>query len=98
MNLAPRNRARMSRSRTSARRPYHVKFGHVRQDGSFKGPGQSPLFKYLTDPANGFGGEIGWNFAKFIIDKNGRIVGRFDPKVKPDAPEVVKLIEAELAK
>lgn len=76
---------------------YHVKFDMFAKM-VVKGPGQSPLYKYLTDPANGFGGEISWNFAKFIIDKNGRLVGRFDPKAKPDAPEVVKLVETELAK
>lgn len=65
-----------------------------------KGDGQCPLYKYLTsketDPK--FAGDISWNFEKFLIGRNGEIVKRFAPKVKPDSEEVVKAIEAELAK
>ena len=43
-------------------------------------------------------GKIAWNFEKFLIGRNGEVVARFAPKTKPDAPEVVKAIEAELAK
>jgi glutathione peroxidase len=65
-----------------------------------KGEGQCPLYKYLTsketDPK--FSGDISWNFEKFLIGRNGKIVQRFPPKAKPDSEEVVKAIEAELAK
>jgi glutathione peroxidase len=65
-----------------------------------KGEGITPLYQYLTsketDPK--FAGDIKWNFTKFLIGRNGEIVARFEPKVKPDTPEVVKAIEAELAK
>ena len=54
----------------------------------------TPLYKQLTAKE----GKINWNFEKFVIGRNGEIVARFAPKVKPDAPEVVKVIEAELAK
>lgn len=66
---------------------------------SVKGDGASPLYKYLTSPEkNGkFGGEIKWNFAKFLIDREGKVIARFKPDVKPDAPEVVKAIEEALA-
>ena len=43
-------------------------------------------------------GKISWNFEKFILGRNGDVVARFTPQTKPDAPEVLKVIEAELAK
>lgn len=66
---------------------------------SVKGDEASPLYKYLTSPEkNGkFGGEIEWNFAKFLVDREGKVIARFKPDVKPDAPEVVKAIEEALA-
>ncbi|HWE40003.1 MAG TPA: glutathione peroxidase [Isosphaeraceae bacterium] len=64
-----------------------------------KGEGIHPLYKFLTseqtDPK--FAGEIPWNFAKFLVDRKGRVIARFDPKVKPDDPKVVAAIEAALA-
>jgi glutathione peroxidase len=65
-----------------------------------KGEDLCPLYKYLTsketDPK--FSGDIKWNFEKFLIGRNGDIVARFAPGTKPDAEEVVKAIETELAK
>lgn len=65
-----------------------------------KGPGICPLYQYLTsketDPK--FAGPIGWNFEKFLISRNGEVVGRFKSPVKPESPELVKAIEAELHK
>ncbi len=65
-----------------------------------KGKGQCPLYQYLTsketDPK--FAGPIKWNFEKFLISKKGEVVARFNSPVKPDSPEVIKAIEAELAK
>jgi glutathione peroxidase len=65
-----------------------------------KGEGQHPLYKFLTDPATDpkFPGPIGWNFEKFLIARDGSIVGRIKPGTKPSSPEVIKAIEAELAK
>jgi glutathione peroxidase len=67
---------------------------------SVKGEDQHPLYTFLThkDTNPGFEGDITWNFEKFLADKNGKIVARFSPKTKPDDPEVIKAIEAELAK
>jgi len=67
---------------------------------SVLGDEKSPLYAFLTSKEkNGaFGGEIEWNFAKFLIGRDGRVVARFKPDVKPDAAEVVNAIEAELAK
>jgi glutathione peroxidase len=64
------------------------------------GDGACPLYKYLTaqDVKPVGSGKIGWNFEKFLIDRNGHLVARFDPKTKPDDPKVVAAIEAELTK
>lgn len=66
---------------------------------SVKGDDQAPIYKYLTSEATNkdFAGEITWNFEKFVVGKDGKVVARFAPKVKPDAPEVVKAIEDALA-
>lgn len=65
-----------------------------------KGEGQCPLYQYLTSKeTNGkFAGPITWNFEKFLIGRNGEVVARFAPRVKPDSKEVTDAIEAELAK
>jgi glutathione peroxidase len=65
---------------------------------SVKGSDQAPLYQYLTDkkanPATG--GGIGWNFTKFLVDRNGKIVARFDSAVEPESAPVTKAIEAAL--
>ena len=64
------------------------------------GDGACDLYKYLTalDTKPTGTGKISWNFEKFIIGRNGEVVARFSPRTKPDAAEVLKVIEAELAK
>jgi glutathione peroxidase len=62
-----------------------------------KGEGIHPLYSYLTKDSK-FTGDIGWNFEKFLIGRNGEVVARFKPNVEPDSPEVISAIEAELAK
>ena len=47
------------------------------------GRGRHPLYAWLTDPANGFPGDIQWNFEKFLIGRDGRVLGRYAPTVKP---------------
>lgn len=58
------------------------------------------LYRLLTslDTKPKVAGRIGWNFEKFILDRNGFAVGRFGSSTKPDSPEVVSIIETELAK
>ena len=64
---------------------------------SVKGTDQSPLYAYLTkDTGPGITGEIKWNFTKFLVDRNGRVVQRFEPAVTPDSKEVVSAIEKQL--
>lgn len=64
------------------------------------GPDAVPLYKFLTSEETNpkFCGKITWNFEKFLFNREGQVVARFAPKVKPDAPEVIEAIEAELAK
>lgn len=62
-----------------------------------KGDGICPLYKTLTSTA-GMDGDIKWNFEKFLVGRDGKVIKRFAPKVKPDAPEVIQAIEAELNK
>lgn len=52
------------------------------------GKNADPLFKYLTENSKGFlGSSIKWNFTKFLVDKEGKLVGRFSPKDKPETFE-----------
>jgi glutathione peroxidase len=65
-----------------------------------KGQGIHPLFQYLTskDTNPKYAGEIQWNFNKFLIDREGNVIGRFEPRTKPESEEVAKAIETALAK
>jgi glutathione peroxidase len=60
---------------------------------SVAGPDKDPLYQYLT--ATG-GGEIKWNFTKFLVDKNGAVLRRFESGVEPESPEVISAVEAAL--
>ena len=57
-----------------------------------KGDGIHPLFDFLTK-SSPFPGDIKWNFNKFLVDKHGNVVGRFEPQVEPTSPEVRAAIE-----
>lgn len=80
------------------RTSYGVKFDMFSKV-KVKGAGIEPLFEHLTsketDPA--FAGDIKWNFNKFLIGKDGRVLARFEPKVEPTSPEVTKAVESALA-
>lgn len=64
-----------------------------------KGDKQCPLYKHLTsaDTNPRYAGDIKWNFEKFLINRKGEIVNRWNSKVAPDSDEVIKAVEAELA-
>jgi len=74
---------------------YHVSFDLFSKI-SVKGDDQHPLYRYLTQDTN-FKGDIGWNFAKFLVDRNGKVVARFAPKVFPDSKDVTQKIEELIA-
>jgi glutathione peroxidase len=82
------------------------KFCHNRYDVCFPmmgkvsvvGADKTPLYVFLTDKTVNpqIGGEIKWNFTKFLFDRNGKPVERFEPAVTPDSPQVTAAIEAAL--
>ena len=64
---------------------------------SVKGDDKAPLYKYLTEDTGDFKGEIGWNFTKFLVDRNGQIFARFASKTTPEDPQVTSAIEKAIA-
>ncbi|NDQ57243.1 MAG: glutathione peroxidase [Acidipila sp.] len=73
---------------------YSVKFplyGKI----SVKGRDQAPLYQFLTSKTSNpaVAGGIKWNFTKFLVDRNGNVVQRFEPEVTPDSAEVTRAIE-----
>jgi glutathione peroxidase len=64
-----------------------------------KGDGIAPLYGFLTSKQTNprFAGPIRWNFDKFLIGRDGQIIGRFSPRTKPRASELVKELRAALA-
>ena len=62
-----------------------------------KGAGKPKLYQVLTETADP-AGDIGWNFEKFLIGKDGKVAGRFKTRVSPDDAALVNAIEAALAK
>ena len=67
---------------------------------SVKGEDETPLYRFLTDSSTDpkFAGDIKWNFTKFLFDRNGNAVARFEPAVTPDSPEVTAAIESALGR
>jgi glutathione peroxidase len=59
---------------------------------SVKGEDKAPLYQFLTQT----GGEIPWNFTKFLVGRDGKVITRFEPKTTPDSPDVAAAIEAAL--
>lgn len=62
-----------------------------------KGEGIHPLYKQLTSQPEPVGGEISWNFDKFIVDRKGEVVSRFKPLTKPSSKKLVREVERLLA-
>jgi glutathione peroxidase len=65
---------------------------------SVLGADKTPLYIFLTDKSINpqIGGDIKWNFTKFLFDRNGNPVARFEPAVTPNSPQVVIAIESAL--
>jgi glutathione peroxidase len=64
------------------------------------GKDQAPLYKFLTSKETNsrLAGPVRWNFEKFLIGRDGTIVARFASDVEPDADELLRALQAELAK
>lgn len=84
--------------KTFCTRNYNVSFP-IYSKISVKGDDQAPLYKYLTQDANpAVTGDVKWNFTKFLVNRDGQVVERFESAVTPDSPEVVSAIEKLLKK
>ena len=85
--------------KTFCSRKYNVTFPMMSKV-SVLGDDKTPLYQFLTDKSTDpkFGGDIKWNFTKFLFDRNGNPVARFEPAVTPDSPEVQSAIESALGK
>lgn len=60
---------------------------------SVKGEGMHPLYRALTSLPAPLGGDVLWNFQKYLVDRDGNVVAKFDLRTPPDAPEVIEAIE-----
>jgi glutathione peroxidase len=75
---------------------YNVQFD-LFEKVDVNGPHQAPIYKWLK--ANSpEAGDVSWNFEKFLIGKDGKVVARFKSRVKPESPQMVQAIEGELKK
>lgn len=73
-------------------RSYNVTFPMLSKV-SVKGADAAPLYQYFTAAQ---GGDVKWNFTKFLVGKDGKVAGRFEPGVKPESPELAAAIEKAL--
>jgi glutathione peroxidase len=83
--------------KTFCTRKYQVSFPMMSKI-SVQGADKTPLYQFLTDKSVNpqVGGEIKWNFTKFLFDRSGKPVARFEPAITPDSPEVIAAIESAL--
>lgn len=65
---------------------------------SVKGDKQHALFKQLVAQPKPLGGDLAWNFTKFIVDREGKVVARFEPRIDPSDSNLVKKVDELLAK
>jgi len=63
---------------------------------SVKGVDQHPLYQYLTKQSP-FPGEVRWNFQKYLVNRQGTVIARYEPKLKPLSPQIIQDVESALA-
>lgn len=73
-------------------RTYNVTFPMLAKV-SVKGSDMTPLYAYLTSAK---GGDVKWNFTKFLVGKDGKVIERFEPGVAPESPELTSVLEKTL--
>jgi glutathione peroxidase len=63
-----------------------------------KGSHQHPLYQVLSESPDDSGkaGDVTWNFEKFLVGRDGRVVRRFRPKTEPEAPVIVEAVEQQI--
>ena len=54
------------------------------------GKTRHPLYAFLTSPTEGVPGDIAWNFEKFLIGRDGKVLRRYPPPTKPDDPALLQ--------
>jgi glutathione peroxidase len=98
-NFASQEPGTNAEIKTFCKNKYDVTFPMMSKV-SVKGDDQTPLYAFLTDKSANpqIGGDIKWNFTKFLFDRNGKPVERFEPAVTPDSPQVTSAVEAALGK
>jgi glutathione peroxidase len=98
-NFAAQEPGTNAEIKTFCRNKYNVSFPMMSKV-SVVGEDKTPLYVFLTDKSINpqIGGEIKWNFTKFLFDRNGKPVERFEPAITPDSPEVTSAVEAALGK
>lgn len=84
---------------TFCKKNYGVKFDMFSKVG-ITGKDKAPLYDFLTSKATNpkHGGTVKWNFTKFLIGRDGRIIARFEPAVEPESDDVQNAIRKELEK
>src|SRR5262249_12806540 len=96
-NFANQESGTEAEIKTFCTKKYHVSSPMMSKLSVVRGD-QTPRYHYLTDKAKNpsIGGDIKWNFTKFLIARDGTPVERFEPATKPDSPEVITAIETAL--
>ncbi len=95
-DFAGRSRGRTTRSPTFCTTNFGVDFpmfGKI----TVKGPDKHPLYAALIAQSETPDAEIAWNFEKFLVGRDGRVIGRFSPRMTPDDPALIAAIDAALA-
>jgi len=96
-NFANQESGTEAEIKTFCNRKYHVTFPMMSKV-SVLGADKTPLYQYLTDKSTNpaIGGDIKWNFTKFLVARDGSPIARFEPAVTPDSPQVVSAVESAL--
>jgi len=96
-NFASQEPGTNAEIKTFCRNKYNVSFPMMSKV-SVLGDDKTPLYVFLTDKSVNpqIGGDIKWNFTKFLFDRNGKPVARFEPAVTPDSPQVTAAVESAL--
>ena len=98
-NFAQQEPGTNAEIKTFCSRKYNVTFPMMAKV-SVLGDDETPLYRFLTDKSVDpkFGGDIKWNFTKFLFDRHGNLISRFEPPVTPDSTEVQSAVESALGK
>lgn len=74
---------------------YKISFPIMKKSSVINGPGQNPVFKWLTDPKlNGWNDQQPvWNFCKYLVDEKGMLINYFGSSVEPFSKELINAIK-----